>query len=136
VGQADRQCCVYGALEGLHDGGFRNFSASNVRAFYGDVGYRNDGSEFHLNMGVASNNFGAVATVPVRTSAELLGATYTNAADHSQPRRLRQPDRKSRGDADLDGRRFGACPRLPAEDGRWQSVRHPAMCRRSDPALF
>jgi len=29
---------VYGALEGLHDDGFRNFSASNVRRFYGDVG--------------------------------------------------------------------------------------------------
>ncbi len=50
---------VYGALEGLHDDGFRNFSASNVRRFYGDVGYRNDTSEFHVNMGAADNNFGA-----------------------------------------------------------------------------
>src|SRR5579864_7088604 len=49
---------VYGALEGLHDNGFRNFSASNVRRFYGDIGYRNDGNEFHLNMGLADNNFG------------------------------------------------------------------------------
>ena len=31
---------VYGALEGLHDDGFRNFSASDVRRFYGDVGYQ------------------------------------------------------------------------------------------------
>ena len=30
---------LYGALEALHDDGFRNFSASNVRRFYGDVGY-------------------------------------------------------------------------------------------------
>src|SRR4029077_7470916 len=28
---------VYGALEGLHDNGFRNFSASDIRRFYGDV---------------------------------------------------------------------------------------------------
>src|SRR5437868_4866341 len=56
---------VYGALEGLRDGGFRNFSESKVRRFYGDVGYKTDSSEFHLNMGVASNNFGAAATVPV-----------------------------------------------------------------------
>ncbi|HEX5231363.1 MAG TPA: Plug domain-containing protein, partial [Bradyrhizobium sp.] len=28
---------VYGALEGLHDDGFRNFQTSNVRRFYGDV---------------------------------------------------------------------------------------------------
>ena len=56
---------VYGALEGLHDDGFRNFSASDVRRFYGDVGVRNDTSEFHLNMGAADNDFGATATVPV-----------------------------------------------------------------------
>jgi outer membrane receptor protein involved in Fe transport len=68
---------VYGALEGLHDGGFRNFSASNVRRFYGDVGYKNDVSEFHLNMGVADNNFGAAATVPVELLQQYYGATYT-----------------------------------------------------------
>src|SRR5437879_4832724 len=56
---------VYGALEGLRDGGFRNFSESKVRRFYGDVGYKTDSSEFHLNMGVASNTFGAAATLPV-----------------------------------------------------------------------
>src|SRR5216683_986285 len=68
---------VYGALEGLHDGGFRNFSASTVRRFYGDVGYKNDTSEFHLNMGAADNNFGAAATVPVELLQQYWGATYT-----------------------------------------------------------
>jgi outer membrane receptor protein involved in Fe transport len=68
---------VYGALEGLHDDGFRNFSASNVRRFYGDVGYKNDVSEFHVNMGVADNNFGAAATVPVELLQRYYGATYT-----------------------------------------------------------
>jgi outer membrane receptor protein involved in Fe transport len=68
---------VYGALEGLHDNGFRNFSASDVRRFYGDVGYRNDASEFHLNMGVADNKFGATATVPVELLQQYWGATYT-----------------------------------------------------------
>lgn len=68
---------VYGALEGLRDGGFRNFSESKVRRFYGDVGYRTDSSEFHLNMGVASNNFGAAATVPVELLQKYWGATYT-----------------------------------------------------------
>jgi outer membrane receptor protein involved in Fe transport len=68
---------VYGALEGLHDGGFRNFSASNVRRFYGDVGYKNDASEFHVNMGVADNNFGAATTVPVELLQQYYGATYT-----------------------------------------------------------
>jgi outer membrane receptor protein involved in Fe transport len=68
---------VYGALEGLHDNGFRNFSASTVRRFYGDVGYRTDSSEFHVNMGVANNNFGAAATVPVELLQQYWGATYT-----------------------------------------------------------
>ena len=60
---------VYGALEGLHDNGFRNFSASNVRRFYGDIGYKEGDSEFHLNMGVADNNFGATTTAPIETPA-------------------------------------------------------------------
>jgi outer membrane receptor protein involved in Fe transport len=71
------QFAVYGALEGLHDGGFRNFSRSDVRRFYGDVGYRNDGNEFHFNMGVADNRFGAAATVPVELLQQDYGATYT-----------------------------------------------------------
>jgi outer membrane receptor protein involved in Fe transport len=68
---------IYGALEGLHDDGFRNFSVSNVRRFYGDVGYKNEGSEFHVNMGAADNNFGAAATVPVELLQQYYGATYT-----------------------------------------------------------
>ena len=68
---------VYGALEGLHDNGFRNFSPSDVRRFYGDVGYRYEGSEFHVNMGVADNKFGASATVPVELLQQYWGATYT-----------------------------------------------------------
>jgi outer membrane receptor protein involved in Fe transport len=68
---------VYGALEGVHDDGFRNFSASNIRRFYGDVGYKTDQSEFHVNMGVASNDFGAAATVPVELLQQYWGATYT-----------------------------------------------------------
>jgi outer membrane receptor protein involved in Fe transport len=68
---------VYGALEGLHDSGFRNFSPSDVRRFYGDVGYRFEGNEFHVNMGVADNKFGASATVPVELLQQYWGATYT-----------------------------------------------------------
>ncbi len=68
---------VYGALEGLHDNGFRNFSQSDVRRFYGDVGYRHEGNEFHVNMGVADNKFGASATAPVELLQQYWGATYT-----------------------------------------------------------
>jgi outer membrane receptor protein involved in Fe transport len=68
---------VYGALEGLHDNGFRNFQTSDVRRFYGDVGFKSDASEFHVNMGAADNNFGAAATVPVELLQQYWGATYT-----------------------------------------------------------
>src|SRR6266850_1808764 len=68
---------VYGALEGLHDDGFRNFSASSVRRFYGDIGHKNDTSEFHVNMGAADNHFGATNTVPIELLQQYYGATYT-----------------------------------------------------------
>jgi outer membrane receptor protein involved in Fe transport len=68
---------VYGALEGVHDDGFRNFSQSDIKRFYGDIGYKNDGAEFHLNMGAAQNNFGATATAPVELLQQYWGATYT-----------------------------------------------------------
>ena len=68
---------VYGALEGLRDAGYRNFSESKVRRFYSDVGYRTDSSEFHVNMGVADNKFGAAAAVPVELLQQYWGATYT-----------------------------------------------------------
>jgi outer membrane receptor protein involved in Fe transport len=68
---------VYGAIEGLHDDGFRNFSEANVQRFYGDIGARNDTSEFHVNMGVAKNDFGVSATVPAELLQQYWGATYT-----------------------------------------------------------
>ena len=68
---------VYGALEGAHEDGFRNFQTSNVRRFYGDVGVKNDQSEFHVNMGVADNDFGVAATTPAKLLQQYWGATYT-----------------------------------------------------------
>jgi outer membrane receptor protein involved in Fe transport len=68
---------VYGALEAVHDDGYRFFGTSNVRRFYGDVGYRNDGNEFHVNMGAADNQFGAAATTPIELLQQNWAATYT-----------------------------------------------------------
>jgi outer membrane receptor protein involved in Fe transport len=68
---------VYGAIEGLHDEGFREFSTSNVHRFYGDVGYKTDTGEFHLNMGAAQNTFGAAGTVPVELLQQNYSADYT-----------------------------------------------------------
>jgi outer membrane receptor protein involved in Fe transport len=76
-GQQYGNYAVYGALEGVHDTGFRNFSSSDIRRFYGDIGYRNYDSEFHLNMGAAQNFIGATATAPVELLQQYWGATYT-----------------------------------------------------------
>jgi outer membrane receptor protein involved in Fe transport len=81
-GQQFDNWSVYGALEGLKDNGFRNFSKSEIRRFYGDIGYRTDSSEFHLNFGVAKNNFGATAAVPVELLQKYWGATYTTPQTH------------------------------------------------------
>ncbi len=113
--QVDKNYAVYGALEGVRDNGFRNFSQSEVRRFYGDVGYKAGDSEFHVNMGVAKNDFGASATVPAELLDKYWGATLHHAADHVQPRRLSQPDRKGRCNADLDASK---APRMCAGSSR------------------
>jgi outer membrane receptor protein involved in Fe transport len=69
---------VYGALEGVRDDGFRNFSPTEIKRFYSDVGYRSENAEFHLNMGLADNKFGATATVPIELLQQYWGATYTS----------------------------------------------------------
>lgn len=75
--QVDQNYGIYAALEGLHDNGFRNFSQSDVRRFYSDVGYKAGDSEFHVNMGIAKNDFGANAAVPAELLDKYWGATYT-----------------------------------------------------------
>ncbi len=81
----DNNYAVYGALEGVHDDGFRNFSQADIRRFYGDIAYKNDVNEFHLNMGVADNKFGASATVPAELLQQYWGATYTTPqTSHNQ----------------------------------------------------
>jgi outer membrane receptor protein involved in Fe transport len=68
---------VYVALEDVHDNGYRNFSPSDVHRLYSDIGYRNDSSEIHLNIGAAQNSFGASAAVPTELLQQYWGATYT-----------------------------------------------------------
>src|ERR1700688_530476 len=48
---------AYIAIEGAHDDGYRQFGSSEIRRLYGDIGYRNAGSEFHITVGAADNFF-------------------------------------------------------------------------------
>jgi iron complex outermembrane receptor protein len=66
---------TYVAVNLLHSDGWRQFNSSDVRQFYGDVGWRGHNAELHLNVLAADNILNGPGTVPV----ELLGA-QRNAA--------------------------------------------------------
>jgi len=107
---------VYGALEGLHDDGFRNFSASSVRRFYGDIGHKNDTSEFHVNMGAADNHFGATNTVPIELLQQYYGATYTTPQTSTHRVGYVNLTGKVEATPALDDRRLGVCAGVRPED--------------------
>lgn len=65
---------VYVATEGIRDDGFRDFSESEVKRFYGDIGLKGDNSEIHFSMTAAKNEFGASAAAPI----ELLERSWSN----------------------------------------------------------
>src|SRR5262249_16808635 len=44
---------VYVAVSGLHQNGWRDFQSSGIKQFYGDVGWRSDRAELHLNLDLA-----------------------------------------------------------------------------------
>jgi iron complex outermembrane receptor protein len=77
-GQQAGNFAVYGALEGINDGGYRRFSPSYVRRLYSDLGYRAEDVELHLNIGAATNFFGATAPVPIEFLHQDYSAVYTN----------------------------------------------------------
>jgi outer membrane receptor protein involved in Fe transport len=62
------------ALEGIHDDGYRDFSASRIRRMYADIGAKGDGTEFHLNFTGAANFVGVTAAAP----EQLLDLNWAN----------------------------------------------------------
>jgi iron complex outermembrane receptor protein len=77
AGQQIGNFATYLALEGIDDRGFRQFSPSYVRRLYGDLGYRAEDVELHLNVGSASNFFGATAPVPIQLLQQDYSSVYT-----------------------------------------------------------
>lgn len=65
---------VYVATEGIRDDSFRDFSESEVKRFYGDVGLKGDNAEIHFSLTAAKNEFGASAAAPI----ELLQRSWSN----------------------------------------------------------
>jgi outer membrane receptor protein involved in Fe transport len=68
---------TYVAVEGAQDNGYRDFSSSQIRRFYGDIGYKSDSAELHLNMGAADNYFGATAAAPAELLQQSWSSVYT-----------------------------------------------------------
>ena len=60
---------AYVAATGLHEGGWRDLQSSNLRNFYGDLGWRGYGGEVHINVTAAQTRLNGPGTAPV----ELLG---------------------------------------------------------------
>ena len=69
---------AYVAVEGIHDGGWRELSPSDVRRMYVDLGARSKDAEFHINFTGAESKLGAVGPTPVELLAQNYGAVFTN----------------------------------------------------------
>jgi iron complex outermembrane receptor protein len=67
----------YIALEGARDGGWRDYSSSNVKRVFGDVGYKTDTSEIHLNFTYADSKLGVVGPTPFQLLEERRRNVYT-----------------------------------------------------------
>ncbi len=76
-GKQDGDFAAYLALDGAYERGFRERSSSTIRRLYGDVGYKDEKSELHLNVTAAHNFFNAPATTPVVLLDQDYSAVYT-----------------------------------------------------------
>jgi iron complex outermembrane receptor protein len=77
VGVQQGNVAGYFEADALNDNGWRDRSPSQLRRFYGDIGTRDDRSEFHLNFTGASNTLGAAATTPIEMLNRNWSAVYT-----------------------------------------------------------
>ena len=69
AGEAIGNAGIFVAGEWFEDDGFRDFSASEVRRFYGDLGLRGTFAEVHFSMTAADNHFGATSAAPMHRAA-------------------------------------------------------------------
>jgi len=74
AGGSSGNAAAYVAGEWFEDDGFRDFSQSEVRRFYGDLGLKGTFAEVHFGLTAADNHFGATAAAPV----ELLERDWSN----------------------------------------------------------
>lgn len=68
---------AYIAIEGAKDGGWRDYSDSNVKRVFGDVGYKTDSAEIHLNVTYADSKLGVVGPTPFELLEQRRRNVYT-----------------------------------------------------------
>lgn len=76
-GKQDGNYSAYFAVDAAREDGFRQRSSSDIRRFYGDLGYKDEKSEIHLNVTAADNFFNAPAASPVDLLNRDYSAVYT-----------------------------------------------------------
>lgn len=69
---------IFGAIEGVRDDGWRDFSESELKRLYADLGYRTGTSEFHMSFTGADNKVGVTAAAPVELLAIDRERTFTS----------------------------------------------------------
>jgi iron complex outermembrane recepter protein len=75
-GQSD-STAVYVAGSGLHESGWRDLQSTGLKQFYGDIGWRSDRAELHLNLDLAQTTLNAPGSVPVQLLAVDRQAQFT-----------------------------------------------------------
>ncbi len=78
---------IFVAGEWFEEDGFRDFSDSEIRRFYGDLGLKGSFAEVHFSLTAADNHFGATAAAPV----ELLERSWSNTFTSPQTTDLKCP---------------------------------------------
>jgi outer membrane receptor protein involved in Fe transport len=76
---------VYAAANGLQEGGWRNVQSSQLRNFYGDLGWRGTRGEVHVNVTAADNRLNQPGATPIQLLAADPAAVFTApnlAANH------------------------------------------------------
>ena len=68
---------VYVAATQINDGGWRVDGASQITNFYGDVGYKANGFESHLQLTAGDSQLGAAAFTPLQLLQNNWGSVYT-----------------------------------------------------------
>ena len=68
---------VYIAASQINDGGWRVAGASQLTNFYGDVGYKANGFESHLQLTAGDTQFGAAAFTPLQVLQTTVGTAST-----------------------------------------------------------